>query len=106
MELKSIDPMSAAKIMGVMYAAMGLIFGGLFAVISLAGLSLGADRAGAFPGVLFGAGAVIFLPIFYGCIGFVMGGISAWLYNVFADLIGGVRVDFQPPASAAAPGSR
>jgi hypothetical protein len=34
-----------------------------------------------------------------------MGAISGWLYNIFADLVGGVQLDLQPPASSAAIGS-
>ena len=99
MELKNIDPISVAKIMGVMYAAMGLIFGGLFAVISLAGLPFAHGRGSAFPGAIFGVAAIIFLPLMYGGIGFVVGGVTAWLYNLFADLIGGVQVTLQPSTS-------
>lgn len=102
MELKSVDSLSVAKIMGIMYAAMGLIFGGLFAVISLAGLPFGGDHGG-LPGLFFGAGALIFLPVLYGCMGFVVGGISGWLYNIIADLVGGVRVNLQPPSQASTP---
>jgi len=105
MELKSVGPLSVAKVMGAMYAAMGVIFGCLFAVIGLVGVPLAGDRATALPGLFFGVGAVIVLPIFYGCIGFVMGAISGWLYNIFADLVGGVQLDLQPPASSAAIGS-
>ena len=43
-------------------------------------------------GPMLGVGAVIVLPIFYGCIGFVGGAIGAALYNVFAAMVGGVAV--------------
>lgn len=102
MELKSVGPLSVAKIMGLMYAAMGLLFGAIFGLIGLARMPFGGDH-GALPGLFFGAGALIFLPVLYGCMGFVVGGISAWLYNILADLVGGVHVHFEPPNHASTP---
>ena len=102
MELRSVHPLSVAKILGAMYAAMGLVFGCFFALIGLFASPLADGRGQAFPGFMFGIGAVVVFPIFYGCIGLVSGAIGGWLYNVFADLLGGVRVDLQPPGSSTA----
>jgi hypothetical protein len=102
MELRSVDPLSVAKILGAMYAAMGLVFGCLFALIGLVAGPLASGRGQALPGFMFGIGAVIVLPILYGGMGLVSGAIGGWLYNVFADLLGGVRVDLQPPGSSTA----
>ena len=38
--------------------------------------------------------AIIFLPIFYGILGFVAGGTTAWIYNLVAKYIGGLELDF------------
>lgn len=92
MVLRKVGPLSCAKISGVLYAALGLIFGFFFSVISLVAGSLGGSDAGAF-GALFGVGAIILAPIFYGVMGFVFGGISAWLYNIIAGFVGGIEVD-------------
>jgi hypothetical protein len=43
--------------------------------------------------VLFGAGAVILLPICYGIFGFIGTLIGAWLFNVAAGIVGGVEVE-------------
>jgi len=43
--------------------------------------------------MIFGAGAIIILPIFYGCIMFIGALIQAALYNVAAKWTGGVEVD-------------
>ena len=43
--------------------------------------------------MLFGAGAVVILPIVYGCIGFVGGLIMAPLYNLVAKVVGGIEVE-------------
>jgi hypothetical protein len=42
---------------------------------------------------MFGVGAIIVLPILYGCGGFIGAAISAWLYNLIAGAVGGVEVD-------------
>ena len=98
MELKRVGPWSVAKVFGTMYAAMGLIFGALFACIALVGGSVarGDSGAGGF-GAVFGVGAVVLLPLMYGVLGVVFGALSAWLYNVFAGIVGGIEVQLEPP---------
>ena len=62
--VKRIAPGSAFKVGGITYAIMGLLFGILFALISMVG---GANVPGAEAGVFrmfFGVGAIVFLPIF------------------------------------------
>ena len=44
-------------------------------------------------GALFGVGAIILLPIFYGCMAFVMTLIQAALFNVAARMTGGVEIE-------------
>lgn len=102
MELKRVGVWSVAKISGALYAGIGLIIGAIFALISLLGAGLGAGLAGegqggapAFLGALFGVGAIIFLPIFYGLIGLVGGAISGGLYNLFARLVGGIELQLE-----------
>jgi hypothetical protein len=46
-------------------------------------------------GMLFGAAAVVLLPVFYGVMGFVVKLIGASLYNVIAGWVGGVELDVQ-----------
>ncbi|MEK6374241.1 MAG: hypothetical protein AABO58_16260 [Acidobacteriota bacterium] len=45
--------------------------------------------------MLFGAAAVVALPIFYGILGFIMTLIMAALYNLVAGWVGGVELDVQ-----------
>ena len=94
MVITRVAPFSAAKVGGVVYAFFGLIFGGFMSLAALAGAFAGSDGGpGAFLGALFGVGAVLLLPIFYGCLGFVMTLLSAWLYNVVSGMVGGVEID-------------
>lgn len=90
---------SVAKLYGALLAAMGLLFGAVIALASMIGGAagaLGGDGPASAAGpmaMMFGVGAIIFLPIFYGVLGVVMGAISAALYNLFAGLIGGIEVE-------------
>lgn len=96
MVLKRIDPKTCAKVYGVVCVAIGLI-AGLF--ISLAAWMTSSmfdgGGGGGGMGMLFGAGAIIFLPIFYGVVGFIMGFLSAVVYNVAAKFIGGIELEFE-----------
>jgi len=98
MVIKRVNPVSAAKIGGVLYGLLGLVIGACVSVFALlfsgAMAALSDDRnAGQMVGMMFGAGAIVIMPIFYGVIGFVMTLISAALYNVAAKITGGVEID-------------
>jgi hypothetical protein len=98
MVISKIGVFSLGKVMGVTYALLGLLIGGIVALISLlgAGLISGADEGGAAPAfvsAMFGVGAVVIAPIAYGLMGFVSGLIGALIYNVVAGMIGGVELD-------------
>jgi hypothetical protein len=96
MVIRRIGPLSVAKVAGLLYAVMGLLFGGLISLFSIVGARMiPSEETGGIPGLLFGAAAIIVLPIFYGVLGFVMSLIAAALYNVAASAIGGVEVDIQ-----------
>jgi hypothetical protein len=92
MVVNRIGAFSLAKLAGTLYAILGLIFGGLFSLIAMAGAMFGGGDSGMM-GAMFGVGAVIILPILYGCIGFIGSIIGAWLYNVIAGMVGGVELD-------------
>ena len=54
-------------------------------------------------GGLFGVGAVIFLPIFYGVLGAIGGALAALIYNIIAGMVGGLRS--RPSSAWPEPGS-
>jgi hypothetical protein len=92
MVIRRVSPVSVAKIAGLLYSFIGLMFGAIFSLFALAGFGPGAgDNAGFGP--FFGVGAIVVLPIAYGCFGFIMTAIMALLYNVVSGLVGGVEVD-------------
>ena len=92
--LKRIDPMSAFKMGGALYALIGLLIGALISLISVVGTSLAPEEMGPF-GILFGAMAVILFPILYGLIGAVFSAIAALLYNLVARVAGGLAVEVE-----------
>jgi hypothetical protein len=95
MIIKRIGPLSFAKLSAVLYAVMGLVVGGIFSLVGLAG-GFASETAGA-AGVraIMGVAAIVVFPIFYGVMGFVITLFAAWLYNFAADFVGGVEIDIQ-----------
>jgi hypothetical protein len=94
MIVRSIGVWSAARLYGALTAAMGLIFGVIVALVSTLGAGLAAVEDGpVWMSGMFGVGAIIILPIFYGVMGLVGGAITAVLYNIFANIVGGVEMD-------------
>jgi hypothetical protein len=95
--IKSVGVLSMAKIMGLMYGCMGLIFAPFFLLFGLIGSLAGQDRT-PFAGI-FGVVFAILMPILYGVLGFIFGAIGALLYNLFAKLVGGfeLEMEFRPP---------
>lgn len=94
--ITSIGVLSLAKMLGVLYAFLGLFFGGILTLFSVMGAAFGSAAGRDSQGVaamLFGVGAVIILPIIYGCIGFVGGLITAPLYNLVAKIMGGLEIE-------------
>jgi hypothetical protein len=91
--VKRIGPSSAFKIGLVLYGFMGLILGSLFSLVGLVGASFARGASPPFVGALFGAGAIIILPIFYGIIGGIFAALSALIYNLVASWVGGLELD-------------
>jgi hypothetical protein len=110
--VKSVGVLSVAKIMGLIYACMGLIFAPLFLLIGLMGSALGQQKS-PLAGI-FGVGFAVLMPFLYGVMGFVMGLIGALLYNLFAGWVGGFELELEvrptfttapyPPVPPATPG--
>jgi hypothetical protein len=98
MVLQRVGVASVARVAGALYAGLGLIVGVIFACLALLGFGFasaagGEDAPPAFVGIVFGAGAVIFLPALYGLLGACVAAIMASLYNFVASRFGGVEVE-------------
>lgn len=72
-----------AKVLGVLYALMGLVF---VPFMILAAMFAPSETG-------FGLGFAIVMPILYGLFGFVFTAIGCWLYNMVAGWVGGIEVD-------------
>ena len=96
--IKSVGVLSVAKIMGVLYFALGLIFVPIF-LLAGAGM-MAAGREATFSGIM-GLVLAIMMPVLYGGMGFVMGAIMAFLYNLVAKWLGGIEVQVQAPPTMA-----
>ncbi len=95
--VKRVGVISLGKILGCVYALIGLIVGAFVSVLSLAGAfaaSTGGDRVAA---MLFGGAAVIVFPLMYGLLGFLGGLLMAALYNVCASAVGGLEIELDQP---------
>lgn len=98
MIIKKFNAMSVAKVSGLLYALLGLLLGAFFALISLVGsgtAAMAAKSGKPLMGLLFGVGAVVALPLFYGGLGFVMGYLFAVLYNWVAQMAGGLQIEVE-----------
>ncbi len=96
MTIKSVRVLSLGKILGSIYAGLGLIFGVILAIVSLFGLGPVADGAGppqALLNILVGGGAVIALPLVYGLFGFLGGLVVGTIYNFVAGIVGGLEIE-------------
>ncbi|HEX6505408.1 MAG TPA: hypothetical protein VF011_19355 [Terriglobales bacterium] len=99
--IKSVGILSCAKIAAAIQAAMGLIIMPFFLLIAMVGAVAGTratDRLSSAIVVV----VALFLPVFYGVVGFIMGALAGWIYNLVSKWIGGIELELQPPAAIAA----
>jgi hypothetical protein len=89
--IRRFEPWQVAKIMGIIYAIVGLIFAP-FVLLTSAWAPEGGGGLG--------TGFAILLPILYGVVGFITTAIGAALYNLIAGWIGGIELDIEPVPTA------
>lgn len=93
MIIKRVGVLSVAKMYGAVAAAFGLFAGVIVAIASMIGMGLSEGDEPAIIGTMLGAGAIVLLPLFYGCMGLIAGAIGGALYNLFAGMVGGIRIE-------------
>lgn len=102
MVIRKVGALSVGKVLGILYAILGLFIGAAIAVASMLGFLVQAGNGGdASPlAVIFSVAAVVILPVFYGVLGFIFGAIGSLVYNVVASMVGGIEltVDTGGPA--------
>lgn len=96
MVLRRIEVLSLSKVLALIYGSLGLLAGALFSLVSLvaagAGWGFGHDMGQTWLSVLFGAGAIVILPVVYGIFGAIIGLLVAALYNLIARTVGGIEI--------------
>jgi hypothetical protein len=98
MVIRKVGIASVVKVAGVLYAILGFLIGACFALFALVGFgaaSAGSEEVPGWLGSVFGIGAIIILPIFYGVLGAIGGAVIAALYNHVAGMTGGIEMDVQ-----------
>jgi len=95
MVLKSIGVFSMAKMLGALYATIGFLIGLLFALLSVVGAGIADSGSEGLLALVFGVGAVIILPVFYGVLGFIGGALLSALYNLIAGMAGGIELNLE-----------
>lgn len=85
--IQRIGVVQLAKVMGLLYFLMGIVFLVFYLVFSRS------MPSAALPGVGYGMGMIIFMPLLYACLGVVFGALTAALYNVVAGMLGGLEID-------------
>jgi hypothetical protein len=93
-EIKHIQPLTVAKIFGLIYGIMGLLFGLIFSLVSTSRILL-FGGTNAIMLLLTVLGITLALTIGYGLLGFLSGAASAWLYNIVAKKIGGIEIELK-----------
>ena len=92
--LRKIGVMSVARVYAVIMAIFGLVVG-LFAALFLVPIGMMMEEFVPFAaGMSAGLGllSIVVFPIMYGIMGFVMGAVCAWIYNIVASKIGGIEL--------------
>jgi hypothetical protein len=100
MTINRVGPLSCARIAGVIYGAIGLLIGAFISLFAVLGMAISSTQPGIgrnpmspLIGAVMGIGAIVFCPVFYGALGFVLALIGSWLYNLIATKVGGIEVD-------------
>jgi hypothetical protein len=99
--IKSFGVLSVAKISGLCYAAMGLLLIPFFLLLGLIGALAPKQQGMPALGAAFGVVLAVCMPIIYGVMGFVMGALGAFIYNLISGWIGGIEIELQPVIAAA-----
>ena len=87
--IKRIDVRSSSKVHAGVMGLFGLIAGVLYFIAGLLGFLF----SGAIEGLIFGILSLIFAPIIYILMGFVVGALVALVYNLVANKFGGIKIE-------------
>jgi hypothetical protein len=92
--LKKIGVLSAGKMGAGVFGAMGVIIGVIYAAIGFVagGVAMAGGEEGGMLGFALGAGAIILMPLIYIVLGFLYGLFVSFVFNLVAGHLGGVEL--------------
>ncbi|HYL13298.1 MAG TPA: hypothetical protein VEV41_09685 [Terriglobales bacterium] len=95
--IRSVGVLSCAKVVGAIQAAIGIVLMPFFLLAAVVGAFAESktDQVSSLVFVVFS----LFLPVFYGVFGFLMGAFGAWVYNLISKWIGGIELELQAPTA-------
>ena len=99
--LKSVGVLSVAKLAALMYGGIALLFVPVLVIIA-AVMSAMPHQQGQPPAIMFAVFAVL-APFFYAAMGFIIGALGAFIYNLAAGWLGGVEMQFESMAAVVQP---
>ena len=88
--LKKIGILSVAKVQAILMIVVGLVLGIFYAIVAA---SIDKTQYTSEPIVMLGWWSILIMPVFYGILGFILGAIGAWLYNIVAKKVGGIEIE-------------
>jgi hypothetical protein len=94
-EIKKINILSVAKIYGLSMAFVGLIIG-IFVGFAMFffGTFVGTDNNySSYFGLSLGIIGLLSMPILFGLLGLVFGGLATFFYNILASWLGGIKIE-------------
>ena len=99
-KLRSVRVFSVAKVNAILYGILGLILAPFFLIgPGLAVMGAPGMRRSLIGMVLFTA----FVPLFYAVIGFIFGGLMAFIYNAISHAVGGIEIELDLSPAATGP---
>ena len=95
--IKRIAPLQFGKVLAVLYGLLSLIIVPFYTMFLALASFAPPQRGGGAPTIMLGFGVImiLILPVFYACMGFIFGVISAFIYNLVASWIGGIEIELE-----------
>jgi len=103
--IRHLGVVQTAKVLGFLYLLLGIIMAVIFFAAGSAFRSMmpTTGMGSPFPmspGLMTGmrmlrTGSLVVLPVVYGVLGFILGALTAWLYNLVASWTGGLELELE-----------
>ena len=96
MILKKLGVFSVAKIYAFIMAVLGFVVGLFYSFFGALALTLEETQGTALGlSTTLGLAALVVIPVVYGIMGFVIGALGAFLYNIASKYLGGIELDIE-----------